>query len=79
MSYLKHLQIKTRRTIILLIALYGCETWSLTAKEVLRIMGQLHNKELNNLYSEPNNVRIIKSRTMNWTRRETCIEAMRNS
>jgi len=44
---------------------------------VLRIFGpgrgevtgewrRLHNKELNDLYSSPSNVRVIKSRRMRW-------------
>ena len=28
---------------------------------------QLHNEELNDLYSSPNTVRVIKSRRMRWT------------
>jgi len=27
---------------------------------------RLHNEELNDLYCSPNNVRVIKSRTMRW-------------
>jgi len=76
------------RTVILLVVLYGCETWSLTSKEehrpmvsengVLRkIFGpkrdevtgewrKLHIEELNDLYSSPNIVRVIKSRRMRW-------------
>jgi len=84
----KNLKIKTYRTIILPVVLYGCETWSLTFREerklrvfenmVLRrifgprrdeVMGEwrrLHNEELNDLYSSPNIVRVIKSRGMRW-------------
>ena len=73
---------------ILLVVLYGCETWSFTLREecsqkafenkVLREMfwlkrdkvtgewRKLHNEELNDLYSSPNNVRVIKSRRMRW-------------
>ena len=29
-------------------------------------MERLHNEELNDLYSSPNIVRVIKSRTMRW-------------
>ena len=29
---------------------------------------RLHNEELNDLYSSPNNVRVIKSRSMRWVR-----------
>ena len=74
------------RIIILLVVLYGCETWSLTLREerglrvlenrvLRRIFGskryeatgewrKLHNEELNDLYSSPNIVRMIKSRSM---------------
>ena len=34
----KNLKIKIHRTIILPIVLYGCETWSLTLREVRRLM-----------------------------------------
>ena len=71
------------------VVLYGCETWSLTLREELRLKvfenrvlrrifeskrdgetGQwrkLNNEELNDLYSSPNIVRVIKSRRMRWT------------
>ena len=74
---------------VILIVLYGCETWSLTLREgrklrvfenmvLRRIFGprrdevtgdwsRLHNEELNDLYSSPNFVRVIKSRRMRWT------------
>jgi len=35
--------------------------------EVTRERRRLHNEELNDLYSSPNIVRVIKSRTMRWT------------
>ena len=75
-------------TIILPMALYGCETWSLTLREerrlrvfenmvLRRVFGlkrgevtgkwrKLHNEELNDLYSLPNIVRVVKSRRMRW-------------
>ena len=84
----KNLKIKTYRTIILRVVLYGCETWSLTLREerkkkvfenmvLRRIFGprrdevtgerrRLHNEELNDLYSSPYIVRVIKSRRMRW-------------
>ena len=67
------------------VVLYGCETWSLTLREVRRlrvfenrelrrvfgpkrdeVIGEwrkLHN-ELNDLYSLPNIVRVVKSKRM---------------
>jgi len=67
----KNLKIKIYRTIILPVVLYGCETWTLTLREErkLRVFEnrvlRLHNKELNDLYSSPHIVRVIKSR-MRW-------------
>jgi len=80
--------LKIYRTIILLVVLYGCETWSLILREerklrvfentVLRRIftprrddvtgewGRLHNEELNELFSSPNTVWVIKSRRMRW-------------
>jgi hypothetical protein len=76
------------RTIILLLVLYGCETWSLTLREerklkvfesmvLRRIFGprrdevtgewrRLHNEELNDVYSSPNIVWVIKASRMRW-------------
>jgi hypothetical protein len=84
----KNLKIKIYRIIILLVVLYGCETWSQTLREerrlrvcenrvLRRVFGpkrddvtgewrKLHNEELNDLYSLPNNVRVVKSRRMRW-------------
>jgi hypothetical protein len=78
-------EIKINRTIMLL-DLYGCETWLLTLREerrlrvfenrvLRRIFGfkldeitgkwrKLHNEELNDLYSTPIIVWVIKSRRM---------------
>ena len=77
----KNLKIMMYRTIILPVVLYGCETWSLTLKEELRlrvfenrvlrrVFGPKRdevtgNEELNDLYS-PNIFRVIKSRRMRW-------------
>jgi len=79
-----------KKTIILPVVLYGCETWLLTLREerklrvfenmvLRRIFGlrrdevtgewrRLHNEKLNDLYSSPNIVRVIKSRRMRWAR-----------
>ena len=68
--------------------MYGCETWSLTLREELRLRvfenrvlsrmfgpkrdevtgewRKLHNEELNDLYSSPNIIWVIKSRKMKW-------------
>jgi hypothetical protein len=84
----KNTKIRIYRTIILPVALYGYETWSLTLREeqrvrvfenrvLRRIFGpkrdeargdwrRRHNKELNNLYSSPNIIRVIKLRRMRW-------------
>jgi hypothetical protein len=61
------------KTIILPVVLYGCETWSFENRVLRRIFGpkrdevtgewrKLLNKELRDLYSSPNIIRIIKSR-----------------
>jgi hypothetical protein len=34
---------------------------------------RLHNEELNDLYSSPNIIRVIKSRRMRWTGRIVCM------
>jgi len=78
----KNLKIKTYRTIILSVVLYGCETWLLTLREerrLRRIFGpkkdevteewrKLRNEELNDLYCSPNIVQVNKSKGMRWTR-----------
>ena len=65
------------RTIILPVVLYGCETWSLILREERRLRvfeniwarrdevtgewRKLHNEKLDDLYSLPSIVRLIKS------------------
>ena len=78
----KNLNIKIYRTIILPVVVNGCGTWSLTLRvfenRVLRrIFGpksdavkgewrKLNNEELNDLYSSPSIVQVIKARRINW-------------
>jgi hypothetical protein len=71
-------QVKIYRSIILNVALYGCKTWSLTLRDEHRLRvfenrdevtgewRKLHNEELNYMYSSPNIVRVINSRTIRW-------------
>jgi hypothetical protein len=81
----RNLKIKIYRNIILPVVFYGCETWSLTLREELRLRvfenrvlrrvfgpkrdevtgewRKLHNEELNDLYSLPNIVRVVKSKS----------------
>ena len=83
----KNIKIKRYRTVILLV-IYGCETWSLILRDecrlgvfkngvLRRIFGRkrdeetgewwkLHNEELNDLYSSPNIIMVIKSTRMRW-------------
>ena len=41
--------------------------------EVIRECRKLHNEELNDLYSSPNIVRVIKSRRMGWAWHVACM------
>jgi hypothetical protein len=74
-------KVKIKKTTILPVVLYGCETWShikAFEKRVLRkifgskrdeILGEwreLHSEELHNLHSSSNIIRQIRSRRMRW-------------
>jgi hypothetical protein len=41
--------------------------------EVTREWRRLHNEELNDLYSSPNIIRVIKSRRMKWAGHVACM------
>jgi hypothetical protein len=43
------IRIKTCRTVVLTVGLYGCETWSLTLSEVIRLRG-LANRVLREIF-----------------------------
>jgi hypothetical protein len=34
---------------------------------------KLHNEELNNVYSSPSKIRMIKSKRMNWAEHVACV------
>jgi hypothetical protein len=65
----KNVKVRIYKTIILLVVLYRCETWSLTVREhKLRVF---ENRDLRTfgpkgMYSSPSIIRIIKSRRMRW-------------
>jgi hypothetical protein len=40
---------------------------------------RLHNKELHNMYTTPNTVRVIGSRKMKWAEYAACIGKMKNA
>jgi hypothetical protein len=39
---------------------------------------RLHNEELQNLYTSPNIITVIKSRRIRWEGHVACVEEMRN-
>jgi hypothetical protein len=48
-------------------------------EEVVGGSRRLHNEEINNLYTSPNIIRVIKSRRMRWAGHVACIGEMRNA
>jgi hypothetical protein len=59
-------------------ALYGCETWSLTLREERRLrvfenralrggLGKLYDDKLRDLYCSPNVIRIIESKRIRFS------------
>jgi hypothetical protein len=64
----------TYKTITLYFVLYGRVTWSLSPMKehglrVFEMVGgciRLHSEELNNVYTAPNIIRLIKSGSMRW-------------
>ena len=46
--------------------------------EVTREWSKLHNEELNDLYSSPNIVRVIKSKRMRWAEHVACMGERRD-
>jgi len=51
--------------------------FGLKRDEVTREWRILHNEELNDPYSSPNTVRVIKSRRMRWAGHVACMEETR--
>ena len=51
--------------------------FGLKRDEVTREWRILHNEELNDPYSSPNTVRVIKSRRMRWAGHVACMEESR--
>jgi hypothetical protein len=54
-------------------------TFGSTRDEVTGGWRKLHNKELYNLYSSPNIIKMIKSRRMRWVGNVARMRAMRNT
>jgi hypothetical protein len=78
----KIVKVRIYNTLILPVVLYGCETWNhklrvFESRVLRRIFGKkrdgvtggwrkMYNEELDNLYSSPSIIKIIKSRRMRW-------------
>ena len=86
----KKLKVKTHKTIILPVVLYGCETWLFENKVLRKIFGskrneitgewrKLHNAELHAFYSSPNIVRNLKSRRLRWAGHVARMDQYRNA
>jgi hypothetical protein len=77
----KNIKIKIYRTAILPVALYGCETWSLTLREEHRLR-VFENRVLRKIYwpkrnkvagVEKTTEQMIKSRRKRWTGHVACM------
>jgi hypothetical protein len=88
----KNIKIRTYKTILWPVVLYGCETQCLTLREEhrLRVFGskrdemtggwrELHNEGLHNLYSSLSIIRMIKSRRMRWAGHVARMGELRNA
>jgi hypothetical protein len=90
----KNLKTRIYKTLTLPVVLYGCETWSITLREIVDWIGwifgpkrdevtsewtNLHNEELRNLYSSPSIIRINKSKRMRWAGHITGMGENRNA
>jgi hypothetical protein len=73
----ENIKIRTYKTIILHLVLYGCETCSLTLGE--EHSQRVHNEELHNLYTLPSIIRMIKSESMRWAGRIVQMREKRNA
>ena len=47
--------------------------------KVTREWRKLHNEELNDMYTSPNTVRVLKSRRMRWAGHVACVEELRGA
>jgi hypothetical protein len=53
--------------------------FGLKREEVTGGQREQHDEELHNLYSSPNNIRVIRSRRVRWLGHVACMREMRNA